>query len=52
MALRNPPDAELIHLCDSEIVLRLHNAKKLRDTRNLLSQFMNYLGVDLHPAQV
>ncbi len=44
MALRNLPNAELIHLYDSELVLRLHNAKNLRDTRSVLSQFMSYLG--------
>ena len=30
--LRNLPNTELIHLYDSELVLRLHNAKNLRDT--------------------
>jgi integrase len=42
--LRNLPYSELIWLYDSELVLRLHNAKNLRDTRTLLSRFMSYLG--------
>ena len=42
--LRNLPNTELVKLYDSELVLKLHNAKNLRDTRNTLSRFMNYLG--------
>jgi hypothetical protein len=42
--LRNLPNAELIRLYDSELVLKLHNAKNLRDTRNILARYMNYLG--------
>jgi len=43
--LRNLPNAELARLYDSELALKLHNAKNLRDTRNMLSRFMSYLGV-------
>jgi hypothetical protein len=42
--IRNLPNNELIRLCDSELVLRFHNPKKLRDTRNMLARFMDYLG--------
>ncbi|MBA7710234.1 Tyrosine recombinase XerC [subsurface metagenome] len=42
--LRNLPNTELARLYDSELVLKLHNAKNLRDTRNTLSRFMSYLG--------
>jgi integrase len=42
--LRNLPNSELIRLYDSELVLRLHNPKNLRDTRNILSRFMDSLG--------
>jgi integrase/recombinase XerD len=42
--LRNLPNSELVRLYDSELVLKLHNAKNLRDTRNMLSRFMDYLG--------
>ena len=42
--LRNLPNTELARLYDSELVLKLHNAKNLRDTRNILSRFMNHLG--------
>jgi integrase/recombinase XerD len=42
--LRNLPNNELVRLYDSEIVLRLHNSKNLRDTRNMLARFMDYLG--------
>ncbi|MBA7468820.1 Tyrosine recombinase XerC [subsurface metagenome] len=44
MALRNLPNAELTRLYDSELVLKLHNPKNLRDTRTVLSHFMEYLG--------
>ena len=42
--LRNLPNAELGRLYDSELVLKLHNAKNLCDTRNMLSRFMSYIG--------
>ena len=42
--LRNLPNTELIRLYDSELVLKLHNAKNLRDTRNILSRYMSHLG--------
>jgi integrase/recombinase XerD len=44
LTLRNLPNTELIRLYDSELILRLHNRKNLRDTRNILSRFMDYLG--------
>jgi hypothetical protein len=44
LALRNLPNAELTRLYDSELVLKLHNPKNLRDTRKVLSHFMSYLG--------
>jgi integrase len=44
LALRNLPNNELIRLYDSELVLKLNNRKNLRDTRNILSRFINYLG--------
>ncbi len=42
--LRNQPNSELARLYDSELVLKLHNAKNLRDTRNALSRFMSDRG--------
>lgn len=42
--LRNLPNTELIRLYDSYLVLKLHNTKNLRDTRNILSRYMNHLG--------
>jgi len=44
LALRNLPNEELVRIYDSELVLKLHNQKNLRDTRNILSRFINYLG--------
>lgn len=44
LMLRNLPNTELIRLYESELVLKLHNAKNLRDTRNTLSRFMSHLG--------
>jgi len=44
LALRNLPNTELARLYDSELVLKLHNPKNLRDTRTVLSHFMSYLG--------
>ena len=44
MTLRNLPNTELARLYDSELILKLQNPKNLRDTRNVLSCFMNYLG--------
>jgi integrase len=35
---------ELFKLYDSELILRLHNKKNLRDTRTILTKFKNYLG--------
>ena len=34
----------VIRLYDSELVLRLHNAKNLRDTRKILAHFKEHLG--------
>jgi integrase/recombinase XerD len=42
--LRNLPNTELTRLYDSELVLKLHNAKNLRDTRNVLARYMSHLG--------
>jgi integrase len=42
--LRNLPNTELIRLYDSELVLSLNNPKNLRDTRNILSRFIDSLG--------
>jgi integrase/recombinase XerD len=42
--LRNQPNTELARLYDSELVLKLHNAKNLRDMRTVLSRFMSHLG--------
>jgi integrase/recombinase XerD len=44
LMLRNLPNSELIRLYDSQLVLRLHNAKNLRDTRHILARFLSYLG--------
>ena len=44
MALRDKTSAELFQLYDSDLVLRLHNIKNLRDTRTLLSHFEDFLG--------
>ena len=35
---------ELLHLYDNDLILRLHNAKNLSDTRKLLDRFKQYLG--------
>jgi hypothetical protein len=42
--LWNLSNNELAHLYDSEFVLKLHNAKNLRDTRNILARYMSHLG--------
>jgi len=44
LILRNLPNAELARLYDSELVLKLHKPKNLRDTRTVLSHFMSHLG--------
>jgi len=35
---------ELLKLYDSELILKLHNEKNLRDTRTILTKFKDYLG--------
>jgi integrase len=44
LKLRNLSNAELFALYDSELVLRLHNAKNLADTRKILARLQKYLG--------
>ena len=36
-------NSELFELYDSDLVLRLHNAKNLSDTRKILTRFNQYL---------
>jgi hypothetical protein len=42
--LQNLPNAELARLYDGELILKLNNAKNLRDKRTTLSRFMSHLG--------
>jgi len=35
---------ELFQLYDKELILRLRNAKNLRDTRKILARFIEFLG--------
>jgi site-specific recombinase XerD len=44
LRLRNLTNDQLIELYDSELVLRLHNAKNLSDTRKILAYFKDHLG--------
>ena len=44
MALREKTNPELFRLYEDDLVLRLHNAKNLKDTITLLSHFKEYLG--------
>jgi integrase len=44
LKLRNLTNAELFKLYDSELVLHLHNAKNLSDTRKLLDRLQKHLG--------
>ena len=44
LRLRNLSNDQLIALYDSELVLRLHNVKNLRDTRKILIHFQEHLG--------
>ena len=44
LMLRTKPNPELLRLYDSELVLRLHNAKNLSDTRKMIARFIEYLG--------
>lgn len=44
LRLRNLSNDQLIELYDSELVLRLHNAKNLSDTRKILARFKIHLG--------
>lgn len=43
LALRHKTNEELFGLYDSDLVLRLHNAKNLSDTRKILARFKEYL---------
>ena len=42
--LRRMTNEELFELYDSDLILRLHNAKNLSDTRKFLTRFKHYLG--------
>ena len=44
LMLRRMGNQELFEVYDSDLVLRLHNAKNLSDTRKILSKFKEYLG--------
>ena len=44
LRLRHMNNDELLHLYDNDLILRLHNAKNLSDTRKLLDRFKQYLG--------
>lgn len=44
LRLRNLSNDRLVKLYDSELVLRLHNAKNLTDTRKILAHFKEHLG--------
>jgi hypothetical protein len=44
LKFRNLPNEELFRLYDSELVLRLHDAKNLSDTRKTLVRFKVHLG--------
>ena len=41
--MRHMTNSELFDLYDSDLVLRLHNAKNLSDTRKILAKFKEYL---------
>lgn len=42
MALKDKPNSEIFSLYDNNPILRIHNAKNLRDTRNWLTEFREY----------
>ena len=42
--LRQMNNGDLFQLYDSDLVLRLHNAKNLADTRKILTRFKESLG--------
>lgn len=44
MALKDKPNTDLFRLYDDNLVLRINNEKNLRDTRNKLAEFQEYLG--------
>jgi len=44
LMLRQMNNEDLFQLYDSDLVLRLHNAKNLGDTRKILTRFRQYLG--------
>ena len=43
LKLRSLPNVQLLRLHDSELVVRLHNAKKLQDTSAVLERFGAFL---------
>jgi len=50
LRLRRMTNNELFQLYDSDLVLRLRNAKNLSDTRKILTKFKQYLsGFPLSP---
>jgi integrase len=49
LRLRHMTNNELFTLYDSDLVLRLHNAKNLNDTRKILNKFKQYLN-DFPPS--
>jgi len=49
LRLRHMTNSELFQLYDSDLVLRLHNAKNLSDTRKILNKFKQYLN-DFPPS--
>ncbi|HEX9976854.1 MAG TPA: tyrosine-type recombinase/integrase [Dehalococcoidales bacterium] len=51
MELRGKSNPELLKLYDVELVLRLHNARNLKDTRRLLDKFTIFLAGQ-HPSAV
>lgn len=44
LRLRHLTNDELFELYDSDLVLRLHNEKNLKDTRTMLTRFKDHLG--------
>ena len=43
--LRQSDNDDLFTLYDSDLMLRLHNKKNLRDTRKILAEFKEFLNV-------
>ncbi|MFH1662703.1 MAG: tyrosine-type recombinase/integrase [Chloroflexota bacterium] len=44
LRLRQMKNEELLKLYDSDLILKLHNEKNLKDTRTILAKFKDYLG--------